>query len=115
MKKYKHFIFDYDGVLCNSLQVAIEGIDFEFPEVKFRPNEKNQKCESIIQQMQNRPDIIQEDANRAYYNPVHDYINLPAIEQFESAEHFYATFFHELAHSTGHQDRLARLAITNPK
>lgn len=25
MKKYKHFIFDYDGVLCNSLQTTIEG------------------------------------------------------------------------------------------
>lgn len=25
MKKYKHFIFDFDGVLCNSLLIAIEG------------------------------------------------------------------------------------------
>ncbi len=92
----------------------IEGIEFDFPEVNLRPNEKIEKCENIIQQMPNRPDIIEEDANRAYYNPLHDFINLPAIEQFESADHFYATFFHELAHSTGHESRLARPAFTHP-
>lgn len=92
----------------------VEGIEFEFPEIKFQQNEKIDKCERIIQNMPNRPEIIAEDANRAYYNPVHDYVNLPAIEQFESAEHFYATFFHELAHSTGHESRLARPAIITP-
>lgn len=92
----------------------IEGIEFEFPEIKFQPNEKIEKCESIIQNMPNCPDVIQQDVNRAYYDPTHDIVNLPAIEQFESAEHFYTTFFHELAHATGHESRLARPAITNP-
>ena len=30
------------------------------------------------------------------------------LKQFKSSEHYYATYFHELVHSTGHSSRLAR-------
>lgn len=40
---------------------------------------------------------------------------MPRIEQFESAEAYYATFFHELTHATGHASRLGREEIINPK
>jgi len=42
------------------------------------------------------------------YHPVADFITLPHIEAFRSADHFYATALHELAHWTGHQKRLNR-------
>jgi antirestriction protein ArdC len=35
-------------------------------------------------------------------------VNVPEIRRFESSEEFYATTFHELAHSTGHSSRLDR-------
>jgi antirestriction protein ArdC len=50
-------------------------------------------------------------SNRAYYKPATDTITMPIIGQFETAEEYYATVFHEAAHSTGHKNRLDR--ITN--
>jgi antirestriction protein ArdC len=37
-----------------------------------------------------------------------DTVELPTLEQFTSENHFYATYAHELAHSTGHTKRLNR-------
>ena len=51
-------------------------------------------------------------SNRAYYTPNTDTITLPVIGQFESAEEYYSTAFHEAAHSTGHNSRLDRLSET---
>lgn len=50
----------------------------------------------------------------ACYIPTHDAIELPALGQFTSPEAFYATAFHECAHSTGHRTRLAREGVANP-
>ncbi len=45
---------------------------------------------------------------RAYYQPSTDSIRLPVPDDFEGAEHFYATSLHEHVHWTGHPSRLAR-------
>lgn len=42
------------------------------------------------------------------YSPHFDQVYMPPMEKFEGAIEFYATLFHELAHSTGHVDRLDR-------
>jgi antirestriction protein ArdC len=47
--------------------------------------------------------------SKAVYNPVDDFIQLPVKASFVSEHEAYATTFHELAHWTGHQSRLARL------
>ncbi len=93
----------------------IEGIEFEIPEIELKPNEKIQRCESIIEQMPNRPELKSIDGNRAFYSPTLDFVNIPAIEQFDTAEDYYATFFHELAHATGHASRLGREEVMNPQ
>lgn len=49
-----------------------------------------------------------EKSNRAFYRPSEDYIQVPTLEQFELAEEFYSTLFHEMTHSTGHWSRLGR-------
>ena len=46
--------------------------------------------------------------NRAYYSPAMDTIHLPHYEQFRDAASYYSTAFHEMAHSTGHAQRLGR-------
>jgi len=46
--------------------------------------------------------------DRACYSPSADRVTLPLREQFQSADEFYSTLFHELAHSTGHRSRLNR-------
>jgi antirestriction protein ArdC len=47
----------------------------------------------------------------AYYSPALDKIVLPRRESFVSPDHFFATVFHEAAHSTGHKDRLNRPGV----
>ncbi len=91
-----------------------EGIEIDhgrFPEVKLSDNEKITRCEDIIMNLPNPPDLRQIDANRAFYSPSQDFINLPSIGQFETSEHYYATYFHELIHATGHSSRLARAEV----
>ena len=46
--------------------------------------------------------------DRAYYSPATDAIRMPLREAFPSAVEYYGTLFHEIAHSTGHDSRLAR-------
>lgn len=49
---------------------------------------------------------IRHGGNDAYYNPPGDFIQLPHRHQFESAESFYETAFHELTHWSEHVSRL---------
>lgn len=47
--------------------------------------------------------------SRAYYAPSLDLVVTPCKEQFASPSAYYATLFHELVHSTGHETRLHRI------
>lgn len=47
----------------------------------------------------------------SYYTPQLDVVHMPDIKQFKTAELYYATLFHEIAHSTGHPDRLDRFKL----
>lgn len=44
------------------------------------------------------------------YAPDRDQIHMPSPEEVVSTDEFYSTYFHELAHSTGHPKRLCRFA-----
>lgn len=44
----------------------------------------------------------------AYYKPLVDVVSVPEPSRFDPPESYYATLFHELAHSTGHSSRLGR-------
>jgi antirestriction protein ArdC len=68
-------------------------------------------CEGIVAGMQQRPRF--EDASAAWYRPLTDTVGMPPMQKFESAETYYATLFHELAHSTGHPSRVGREGIEN--
>lgn len=51
---------------------------------------------------------IEHDGAAAAYRPADDVIQLPAYERFHSRRRYYTTTLHELAHWTGHPDRLDR-------
>jgi len=68
-------------------------------------------CENIVSDMPHAPDI-ELGRTRAAYNPVEDMVSMPSPERFESPEKYYATLFHELVHSTGHESRVGRAGIT---
>lgn len=44
---------------------------------------------------------IRNSIDKAFYHPTLNYIGMPSINNFKSTELYYATLFHELAHSTG--------------
>ncbi|PFP29367.1 antirestriction protein [Bacillus sp. AFS073361] len=70
-----------------------------------------EKAEEIIKGYVNSP-TVGFSSGGAYYQPSMDHVNMPPMKDFFSAEEFYTTFFHELAHSTGHKSRLDRDGIT---
>ena len=39
-------------------------------------------------------------SNRAYYSPLQDMVVVPMLSQYQEAEEYYSTTFHELTHST---------------
>ena len=70
-------------------------------------NEEIQSCEDIVQGMPQKP-TIQHKGDKAFYNPLRDFVNMPGQNSFENSEAYYSVLFHELVHSTGHEKRLAR-------
>lgn len=54
------------------------------------------------------PIEVRHGGDRAYYSPSHDFIQLPRLAAFTSAHHYAGTKGHEMAHATGHANRLGR-------
>ena len=75
---------------------------------------ENQAAQSIVENYPNAPEI-KHGGNRAYYSPPADYVQMPNASNFDSANDYYRTLFHELIHSTGHPSRLNRELNTNHK
>jgi len=70
-------------------------------------------AEAVILAMPNRP-FIEIGGTRACYSPSRDFVHVPELFRYEHAEEYYSTFFHELAHATGHESRLNREGVTVP-
>lgn len=47
-------------------------------------------------------------SNSCYYRPSEDSVTIPDIRQFNDISEYYSSVFHELVHSTGHENRLNR-------
>lgn len=67
-----------------------------------------QAAESLVNGYDGRPEIAQNGGQRAFYVPATDSVHTPPPTRFATTEAYYATLFHELAHSTGHSKRLDR-------
>jgi antirestriction protein ArdC len=72
-----------------------------------------ESAEALVRDMPSPPKIVH-GRSQACYVPTADAVQMPNQEWFTSDQHYYATLYHELAHSTGHETRLARKAITSP-
>jgi len=71
-----------------------------------------ENAETIVQEMPNRPKIVEKASKEAFYSPITDTVQIPDRKQFSRIEEFYSTLFHELSHSTGHENRLCRKTLT---
>ena len=106
VRYYSVFNIDQtDGVCHSRLEV-----EQDEPE-PFNPIDA---AETIVASYPDAPSISQDGRGSAYYRPATDSIHLPERETFDSEEHYYATLFHEMGHSTGSESRLARPGVTNP-
>jgi len=87
----------------------IEGLGSLIPEEESKQINFNpiKKCEDILKKYKDKPEIKFE-GTRCFYNPAKDFVNIVDPDRFDSPELYYATFFHELIHSTGHKNRLNR-------
>ncbi len=92
---------------------ALQCDRLEVPSSAAVPFNKIEACEKVVAgyPMAPRYDFTRE---KAAYSPSEDRIIMPAADSFESPESFYSTLFHEMTHSTGHKDRLARKGVTDP-
>ncbi len=89
----------------------IDGIEFA-PYDEAKPsNEPIADAEWLVD---NSHMTIFTGASSATYNWAKDEIRVPSLEQHKTAEDFYSTLFHEMAHATGHKSRLNR-PIENAK
>ena len=70
-----------------------------------------ERAEVLVRSMIDPPQI-QEVGTKAGYSPSRDLVRIPQIGSFDSIDQYYATLFHELAHSTGHGKRLNRPGVT---
>lgn len=87
----------------------VEGLSSKFESAKAEKIiNPIQKCEEIVNGYMGKPDIIH-TGNEAYYSPFFDHVVMPNMNKFHDSENYYSVLFHELAHSTGHKNRLARL------
>lgn len=77
------------------------------------PLNENQRIEraDLLVKFMPDPPSIQEGGRAAWYKPADDLVQIPPLRSFESADSFYATLFHELGHSTGHERRLNRSGV----
>lgn len=83
----------------------IEGMPAHSPRVR-QDWEVIQDAEVILQNSGAR--ITHDQADRAFYNRMSDSIHLPVRAAFKTAGDYYGTALHELAHWTGHPQRLNR-------
>lgn len=94
----------------------IEGIEFPAPESlpELSITEKTALAREIVSGMRKAPEI-REGSAVPCYRPASDSVHMPERGFFESEEAYYSTLFHELSHSTGHADRLARKSLLENK
>lgn len=85
-----------------------DGLEAKIPEkVEREPVDPIEAGDAVIDGMPKKP-VIRHGGDRAYYAPLRDVVGLPKRDTFHSAEAYYATAFHELVHSTGHESRVGR-------
>jgi antirestriction protein ArdC len=69
------------------------------------------ECETALAAYYLTGPTLKFGGDAAYYVPSQDHVQMPRRDQFESAEAFYGTWFHETTHSTGAATRLKREGV----
>jgi antirestriction protein ArdC len=90
----------FNAEQCEGLKIETQACPQEFVPV-----------EAARQLVESTQAIIKHGGASAFYSPIDDFIQMPNPDKFESADSYYHTLFHELAHWTGHASRLGREGV----
>ena len=94
----------------------VDGISIDSEVRAPLPPDPIEAAETLISTYISREKLsYQEDtmSNQAYYSPQKDQVVIPDRSLFKSSSGLYGTIFHELAHSTGAENRLNRPGAKN--
>lgn len=86
---------------------GIKAPDQAAEEIEAVPFEPIEEADRIVTSYPNGP-LVMHTGSAAMYLPGTDTVRIAAPDRFNTRESYYATLFHELAHSTGHKSRLNR-------
>ena len=90
----------------------VEGVDQPDDGLLGSMKERVGLADMVYEDMPQKPGIYHTCTSGPAYSPLVDQVTMPHLGQFEDAEEYYGTLFHELVHSTGHERRLGRFAET---
>ena len=108
LKYYNVFNLDqtnYSEVYPEKWNVLVKKFGFT---INSSNNFRNALLDSTIEKQTWLCPITLKEQDGAFYSPYKDSITLPERYQFIDDKEFYYTALHEMAHSTGHPERLAR-------
>lgn len=88
----------------------VEGVPAPNDDLLPRPEDRLAVADQMLEVMPDKPEIVHTLTAQPAYSPRLDRITLPHLSQFESAEEYFSTLYHELVHSTGAPRRLNRFA-----
>ena len=104
ISEHEDFFFDTQFSMVFNAS-CVEGM----PELVLDINE-DIKIDEIVNKISKNMgvDILYDGGDKAFYMPSEDKVHLPKPEHFETQYDLNCTSFHELAHATGHPNRLVR-------
>ena len=88
----------------------VEGVARPADDLPPRPEDRLQVADQMLEVMPDKPEIVHTLTAQPAYSPRRDRITLPHLSQFESADEYFGTLYHELVHATGAPRRLNRFA-----
>ncbi len=99
-------VFNLDCIDDSESEIKKKDIVSKLSGIVFNnPDERDSAIDCFINSL--KADITHQ-GDRAYYSVISDKILMPQFSDFQSKEAYYSTLLHELAHWTGHPNRLDR-------
>ena len=94
---------------CEGIESKVQQVEQQ-PENQLQPVERAEQVINSYVERENLKFNNQSISGDAYYSPMRDEVVVPKLSQYQIAEEYYSTTFHELTHSTMTADRLNRKA-----
>lgn len=88
----------------------LDGVPAQLPLTDAEPFDAIAECDAIVSRFMGSGShpTLAHGGDRAFYRQISDHVQMPPRESFNSPGGYYATLFHEFAHSTGIKPRLNR-------